>query len=54
MVSIQRSDSPNSGAVQVLYSSTGLPLLTFYATDAVTVADVYLQPEDDGTLIIAY
>ena len=50
---IQRSAAPAAGAVQVTYDAVGIATLTFNATDAVTVADVYLQPEDDGTLIRA-
>ena len=50
---IQNSAIPGAGAVQVTYSVTGLATLTFNTTDAVTEADVYIQPEDDGTLVLA-
>lgn len=50
---IQNSASPTAGAAQVTYNAQGFATITFNATDAVTVADIYIQPEDDGTMIRA-
>lgn len=50
---IQNSATPGAGAVQVVYDATGLATLTFNTADAVTEADVYIQPEDNGTVVRA-
>lgn len=50
---IQNSATPAAGAAQVTYDAQGFATVTFNATDAVTVADIYVQPEDDGTMIRA-
>ncbi len=50
---IQNSATPGAGAAQVVYNAQGFATVTFNATDAVTVADIYIQPEDDGTVVHA-
>ncbi|KKM86081.1 hypothetical protein LCGC14_1282650 [marine sediment metagenome] len=50
---LQNSATPGAGAAQVVYDAQGFAMITFNGADAVTVADIYIQPEDDGTVVHA-
>ncbi len=50
---IQNSATPGVGAAQVVYDAQGFATVMFNTVDAVTVADIYIQPEDDGTVVHA-
>lgn len=50
---IQNSATPGAGNARVTYNAQGFATITFNATDAVTVADVYIRPDDDGTVVRA-